>query len=161
MNKKHIITISAAAVLAVAAVWRLWPHSFEDLIAVDTTELTSAAATLTESYNDKGKLVIDNYNLTCETGSDRMDELVEILNSSYRQSFRNLFGLGDNIKSNSGINSNILFISGDNGEGTHILVFDGTDKVYVNRGGSFRLYYADDETFSRLCDFMRKYGEKS
>ena len=89
-----VIAIVLALIVCSLLIWRLWPHSFEDVISTDESNITSLACTTTISgLNGDGTTFISSYELQ-SLGKDEEEftAVLDILKScEYRQDFQNLF----------------------------------------------------------------------
>ena len=96
MKKRLGIVIAIVLVLIVCSllIWRFWPHSFEDVISTDKSNITSLACTTTISgLTGDGTIFISSYALQ-SLGKDEEEftAVLDILKScEYRQDFQNLF----------------------------------------------------------------------
>ena len=170
--KKHIkkIVIILLAVIALfVCVWRLLPHSFEDIISIDENTIVSLACTANISGLDEdGTAFIDNYALqSLADDSKDFAAIIDILNQSeYQQSFQNLLPWAITSVSSSGssMQANIFFTWGNTEEETCLLAFQDDGKVVVSLGknNGLLVYHATDSSMlKQLVGYMQENGTKN
>ena len=160
-----VIAIVLALIVCSLLIWRLWPHSFEDVISTDENNITSLACTTTISgLNGDGTTFISSYELQ-SLGKDEEEftAVLDILKScEYRQDFQNLFPWAiTSVESDSSRAAQVFLVWGNNESDTCYLVFHEDGQVVVSLGANngFKVYHAiDDSILDRLVDYVQNNG---
>ena len=160
-----VIAIVLALIVCSLLIWRLWPHSFEDVISTDESNITSLACTTSISgLNGDGTTFISSYELQ-SLGKDEEEftAVLDILKScEYRQDFQNLFPWEiASVESDSSRAVQVFLIWGNNESDTCYLVFHEDGQVVVSLGvnNGFNVYHAiDDSILDRLVDYIQNNG---
>ena len=160
-----VIAIVLALIVCSLLIWRLWPHSFEDVISTDESNITSLACTTSISgLNGDGTTFISCYELQ-SLGKDEEEftAVLDILKScEYRQDFQNLFPWEiASVESDSSRAVQVFLIRGNNESDTCYLVFHEDGQVVVSLGvnNGFNVYHAiDDSILDRLVDYIQNNG---
>ena len=160
-----VIAIVLALIVCSLLIWRLWPHSFEDVIATDESNITSLACTTSISgLNGDGTTFISSYELQ-SLGKDEEEftAVLDILKScEYRQDFQNLFPWEiASVESDGSRAVQVFLIWGNNESDTCYLVFHEDGQVVVSLGvnNGFKAYHAiDDSILDRLVDYIQNNG---
>lgn len=164
------IGIALLALLGLCAcVWRLWPHSFEDIISADADTITSVACTVSIAGIDDGSaLFIDTYQLQAltEDGAE-LDAVMDILSQTqYLQSFQNLLPWAiTSVSSEGGTKSaSIVLTWGGTERDACFLTVQNGGKVAVDLGESDSLlvYHAADRSLlDKLVRYVQDNGTKA
>lgn len=170
MKKRLGIVIATVSALIVCSllIWRLWPHSFEDVISTDESNITSLACTAAVGrINDDGTIYISNYGLqSLEKDEQDFTAVLDILKScEYRQDFQNLFPWEiTSVGSDSSRSAQVFLAWGNNESCTCYLVFNEDGHVVVSLGANngFKIYHAIDGSISdRLVDYVQSNGAEN
>lgn len=167
MKKRLGIVIAMVLVLVVCSllIWRLWPHSFEDVISTDESTITSlACTTATSGLNGDGTPFISNYQLqSLGKDDEEFAAVFDILKScEYRQDFQNLSPwVITSVKSDSSRTAQVFLVWGNNESDACYLVFHEDGQVVISLGANdgFKVYHAiDDSILDRLVDYVQNNG---
>ena len=167
MKKRLKIAIAMIFALLICSlfIWRLWPHSFTDVISTDESAITSITCTSTISGLDgSGTPFISNYALqSLEKGSEEFNAVLDIVKScEYRPDFQNLLPWAITSYSFGGNKTAIVsLIWGDNPGDNGFLQFgvDGQVVVSVGSNKGFKVYYTtDDSILDTLVAFVQEHG---
>lgn len=170
MKKRLKIAIAMIFALLICSlfIWRLWPHSFIDVISTDESAITSITCTSTISGLDgSGTPFISNYALqSLEKGSEEFNAVLDIVKScKYRQGFQNLLPWAITSYSfGESKTANISLIWGNNAGGNGYLQFGVDGQVVVGIGSSkgFKVYHAtDDSMLDTFVTFVQEHGAES
>ena len=160
-----VIAIALALIVCSLLIWRLWPHSFEDVISTVESNITSLACVTTISgLNGDGTAFISSYELqSLGKDNEKFTAVFNILKScEYRQDFQNLSPLViRSAKSDSGRTAQVFLVWGNNESDTCYLVFHEDGQVVVSLGANdgFKIYHAiDDIILDRLIDYVQNNG---
>ena len=92
--KKSILIICLIVLIAVPCVWRLYPHSLEDILDVNKESVSTITVQITEAGKSDadGQPVIDTYCLDISSQEDsNYDAFMSILeNTKFQSDFKNL-----------------------------------------------------------------------
>ena len=165
MRLKIVISIILALLVCSLLIWRLWPHSFEDVISTNESTITSITCTSTISgLNNSGTPFISNYTLqSLEKGTEEFNAVLDIVKScEYRPGFQNLLPWAITSYSFGGSKTAIVsLIWGDDPGDNGFLQFGVDGQVVVSVGSSegFKVYHTtDDSILDTLVDFVQKHG---
>ena len=163
---KKIVIILLAVIALCVCVWRLLPHSFEDIISIDENTIVSLACTANiNGLDEDGTAFIDNYILQA-LPADNNDfmAIIDILNQSeYRQSFQNLLPWAITSVSSSGtsMQANIFLTWGNTEKETCFLTIldDGKVVVSLEKNNELLIYHATDRSMlEQLVNYAQENG---
>ncbi len=158
-KKKMILRLILAALLIVLFAWRFIPVSFSKALrdGAEPDILTSFSAMATIITAEQGGLHSETY----EIGMEAWPEIYTILDSAnYRRDFRNLIASLLNGISVKGADKVIDVFLQSAGRSRNI-EFVAKDKVFINYGGSARLYHPTDRSvLDQLAEYIKNNGEK-
>ena len=165
--KKRILAFSAAVLLAVLCIWRLWPHSLQGILDTDGASFGAITVQVSEFGVDNGSPNIDVYRLDLPSPEDENHAaFMSILQGTkYRQDFRNL--LPWDIRTVGSGSKNIThsaYIMLTWGEADNIcyISFHGDNIISFDSGGNteYRIYHPTDRTaLNRIAAFIKANGE--
>lgn len=167
MKKRFGLVIIAVLALIVCALllWRLWPHSFEDIISTDESSIVSlSCTTATSGLNSDGTTFISNHELQSLVKDDEeFTAVLDLLKScEYRQDLQNLTPWAiTKVESDSGKTAQVFLVWGSNESDTCYLVFHEDGRVVVSLGANdgLKVYHAiDNSILDRLADYVKKNG---
>lgn len=162
---KIVIIVVLALIVCSLLLWRLIPHSFEDIISADESTIVSLACTTTISgLNSDGTTYISNYELqSLGKDSEEFTDVLDLLKScAYRQDLQNLFPWAiTRVESGGSKTVQVFLVWGSTERDTCYLVFHEDGQVVVSLGANdgFEVYHAtDDHILDRLTDYVQKNG---
>lgn len=159
-RKKKIIVAIVLTLGAALMAYRFWPMSFRTLVGRDPREATNIACWLGVSSYEPGKPMMSFYSLDFGGEREKMEEVIEILEScEYRRDLRNLWPGGV-----SGLKSGKAY---DGRKGSVFLQFgewdDYFDMIFVDRStglaGNRVVHLTDSRAFERLAEYITENSE--
>lgn len=167
MKRGLKIAITAVLALLVCSLllWRLWPHSFADVISTDESTIISISCSSTISgVNDSGTPFATHHSLpSSEKGTEEFNAVLDIVKScEYRPDFQNLLPWAITSYSFGGNKTAIVsLIWGNNPGDNGFLQFgvDGQVVVSVGSNKGFKVYHTtDDSILDTLVSFVQERG---
>ena len=167
MNKKRILTIFAAVLMAALCLWRLWPRSFTNILDVDADAFRTISVHVSEFGITDNSPTIDVYRLDLPSpDADGYAAVLSILqDTSFRPDFRNLLPwdiltVGSGTK-NITHSANVMLTWGD-GDDSCYLSFHGDRIVSFDiRGNTGYLIYhpTNRAVLTALAEYAKANGE--
>ena len=165
MRLKAVIATLLASLVCSLLIWRLWPHSFTDIISADENAIISISCSSTLSgLNDTGTPFTSHFSLpSLEKGTDEFNAVLDIVKRcEYRQDFHNLLPWAITSYSfGESKTANISLIWGNNADDSGYLQFGVDGQVVVSIGSSkgFKIYHATDNSIlDTLAAFVQVHG---
>lgn len=162
---KIAVTVIFALLVCSLLLWRLWPHSFTDVIPTDESRIINISCSSTISgVNDSGTPFTAHHSLpSLEKDTDEFNAVLDIVKScEYRPGFQNLLPWAITSYSFGGSKTaNVSLIWGSNPGDNGFLQFGVDGQVVVSVGSSegFKVYHTtDDSILDTLVDFVQKHG---
>lgn len=162
---KIAVTVVLALLVCTLLLWRLWPHSFADVISTDESTIINISCSLTISeLNDAGTPFTTHHSMSSlEKGTDEFNAVLDIVKScEYRQDFQNLLPWAITSYSFGGSKAAIVsLIWGDDPGDNGFLQFGVDGQVVVSSGSDkgFKVYHTTDEIIlDTLVAFVQEHG---
>ncbi len=157
--------IVATVFLLVGIIWRVLPHSFADVIPVNTNMVSNFACMGNVSGVRDGEPYIDLYSLSNATSEEEhFLEIIEIMNSTnYRQDFRNLlpWAITDVGADDSFCSVTLMLIWGSTPEESCTISYLDNNLIGVSFGGSdgYEIYHPTDHSvLTTLIEYLQLHG---
>ena len=166
MKKKKLLAIIGAIVIVVLSVWRMLPHSLEQVLPFGNDGFSEIGVQITEFSAPDHSLNLAVYTLeTTSPIDDHYKLIMEILKSTdYRSDFRNMLPW-DITTVNSGSNniehSAIIKLVSESTDETCVINFHGERVVSFDFGvdSEFRVYHPTNrEMLSQLVEYVKANG---
>lgn len=165
---KVAIIVVLALLVCSFMLWRLWPHSFADVISTDESTIINISCSSTISgLNDAGTPFTTHHSLpSLEKGTDEFNAVLDIVKScEYRPDFQNLLPWAITSYSfGESKTANISLIWGNNAGDNGYLQFGVDGQVVVGIGSSkgFKVYHpTDDSMLDTFVTFVQEHGAES
>lgn len=167
ISKKKIAIVAIVVLIAAFLSWRLWPHSFADVISADADSVTSLTCSASFSGLSDGGPLITNYTLESLTLNEgEFQGVIKILNdTSYRQDFRNLIPWPISSVGSDGrydeCSATITLVWGDVATENCSVSFLSDSILSVNNGtdDGFLIYHPTDRTaLNKLANYIQLHG---
>lgn len=162
---KVAIIVVLALLVCSFMLWRLWPHSFADVISTDESTIINISCSSTISgLNDVGTPFTTHHSLpSLEKGTEEFNAVLDIVKScEYRPDFQNLLPWAITSYSFGGNKTAIVsLIWGNNPGDNGFLQFgvDGQVVVSVGSNKGFKVYHTtDDSILDTLAAFVQEHG---
>ena len=165
---KIILPIVVGLIVVFIVVWRLWSHSFDDVISVKESTVTGITCSVSVAgAKESGTPSVDSYQLQgLDKEDEEFDEVLDVLkNTKYRQGFRNLLPWFKTEDTSESKNSVLVYLVwGDSESDNCSLTFLENGKVLVDSGSSdgLKVYYTiDDSVSDKLIAYVQEHGTKN
>lgn len=162
---KIAVTVVLALLVCSLLLWRLWPHSFTDVISTNESTIINISCSSTISgLNDAGTPFTTHHSLpSLEKGTDEFNAVLDIVKScAYRTDFQNLLPWAITSYSFGGSKTAIVsLVRGDDPGDNGFLQFgiDGQVVVSIGSDKGFKVYHTTDEIIlDTLVAFVQEHG---
>ena len=164
-----IVIITIIAIIVCSLIWRVWPHTFSDLLPFDKASVTSFSAYAMVRHYENEQSYTDTYyrmeDITQPQNSNP-EEIFEILGTSrYQQDYRNILpGDVDTVhpdKNFDGNTASLRFFWGDEPDEFVNISFLSNSIITVFVGGEsgFHIYHpTNHETIYNLIEYLKTNG---
>lgn len=165
INKKKVLTILLALIVAAGLVWRLVPRSFSRVIFADADAISSLTCTATTTGIAHGAPDIAYYSLpTLNAGDAQFDEIMELLTqTAYRPDFRNLLPWSTTVVVDDVYGADII-ITWDSAEGERCTISylaEDIIRVRTAHHGSGIYHPTDRDVLPLLVEYIQTHGTKT
>ena len=162
MKKKKALVILLALIAAASSVWRIWPHTFREIIGASDEPLDSIIIHVTEKDVVDGRAKVDAYQLEISpSNSEAYNYVVSLLEGTkYQKGFRNLLPLANNAI-DSGSHFGMLSITGaDFDASCYVSYYQNQAKLfYVGSDSGFLIYHPTNRTvLNQLLTYTMEHG---
>ena len=162
MKKKKALVILLALIAAASSVWRIWPHTFREIIGASDEPLDSIIIHVTEKDVVEGRAKVDAYQLEISPSNrEAYNYVVSLLEGTkYQKGFRNLLPLANNAI-DSGSHFGMLSITGaDFDASCYVSYYQNQAKLfYVGSDSGFLVYHPTNRTvLNQLLTYTMEHG---
>ena len=162
MKKKKALVILLALIAAALSVWRIWPHTFREIIGASDEPLDSIIIHVTEKDVVDGRAKVDAYQLDISpSNSENYNYVVSLLEGTkYQKGFRNLLPLANNAI-DSGSHIATLAITGADCDASCYVSYcqNQTELFYVGSNSGFLAYHPTNRTvLDQLLVYTMEHG---
>ena len=162
MKKKKALVIMLALIAAASSVWRIWPHTFREIIGASDEPLDSIIIHVTEKDVVDGRAKVDAYQLEISPSNrEAYNYVVSLLEGTkYQKGFRNLLPLANNAI-DSGSHFGMLSITGaDFDASCYVSYYQNQAKLfYVGSDSGFLVYHPTNRTvLNQLLTYTMEHG---
>ena len=167
MNKKRILTIFAAVLIAALCLWRFWPHTLKDILDMNDAAFDTISVHVSEFGIADNAPRIDVYRLDLSSpDADSYAAVLSILqDTKFRADFRNLLpwdiSTVDSGIKNISHSANVMLTWGE-GDDSCYLSFHGERIVSFDiRGNTGYLIYhpTNRAVLTALAEYAKANGE--
>ena len=162
MKKKKALVIMLALIAAASSVWRIWPHTFREIIGASDEPLDSIIIHVTEKDVVDGRAKVDAYQLEISpSNSEAYNYVVSLLEGTkYQKGFRNLLPLANNAI-DSGSHFGMLSITGADFDASCYVSYyqNQAELFYVGSDSGFLVYHPTNRTvLDQLLVYTMEHG---
>lgn len=162
MKKKKALVILLALIAAASLVWRIWPHTFREIIGASDEPLDSIIIHVTEKDVVDGRAKVDAYQLEISpSNSEAYNYVVSLLEGTkYQKGFRNFLPLANNAI-DSGSHFGMLSITGAGCNASCYVSYyqNQTELFYVGSNSGFLAYHPTNRTvLDQLLVYTMEHG---
>ena len=166
MKNKRILTASVAVLVALLCVWRLWPHSFRNILDINEELFGTITVQVSEFGVSNGSPNIDVYCLDISSSEDKnYASFMSIIQSTkFRSDFRNLLPW-DLLTVSSGseniTHSAYMMLTWGNGSDACYISFHGDRIVSFDISGKteYLIYHPTDRTtLNQIVTYIKENG---
>ena len=168
MKKKRIFTIVATAIVLLACVWRMWPHTLKEILSTGKRPFDTVSVQVSEFNILDNSPNIDVYRLEVTSPEDRnyMSFMSIIESTKFRSDFRNLLPW-DVLSVSSGTKSIthsavIMLTWGDSNDEVCHITFHSDRIVSFDVGGKteFLVYHPTNRTIlNQIVTYTKENGK--
>ena len=166
MKKKNLFVALGAIVILALLIWRMLPHSLEEILPSGNDNFSRINVQITEFSSPDHSLNLSVYAIeTTSPIDDHYKPIIEMIkNTDYRSDFRNLLPWDIttvNSESNNIEHSAIIKLVSESTEETYVINFHGERVVSFDFGvhSEFRVYHPTNrELLSQLVEYVKTNG---
>ena len=166
MKKKKVVVLILVIIAATLFAWRIWPHSFREIIGANDEPFDEISVNITEFGVDNSSLQMDVYKVEMSPADGTLyDQLLTIIDGTkFRQDLRNLLPWDINTVSSGHKNithsANLMLTGAGLEDGCHIS-YHGNRTVSFSIGADseFLVYHPTDRTaLDLLVSYTKEHG---
>lgn len=169
MMKKKVIRVLITGIFVLLCIWRLWPHSLNDILPIEEMVFNTVSVNVSEFGVSNNLLTTDTYLLEIPSPEDKNYAPIMsiLLSTQFRPDFRNL--LPYDIVSVDPSNNNVtqsatimLTWGNENDEVCHVTFHDERIvSLYISGKTEFLVYHPTNRAaLEQIATYTIKNGEK-